>query len=119
VIVVRTTIVEQGINRQSYDDFIVALAAEGLPARIEQPNESRSFGAKLAAGAATVGIWVANAYAGDLVVEAIKCAASKTIGRALPGLRQQTLKRLPIYAPNGRDVPAWVDLPAEGPSAPE
>lgn len=43
-VVIRPTVIEYGINRDAYDEFVAALQAEGIDARIDQPPERRDGG---------------------------------------------------------------------------
>lgn len=40
-VVIRPTPMEYGLHRAEYDEFVVALEAEGIEARIDQPPERR------------------------------------------------------------------------------
>src|SRR4051794_2930848 len=74
----RTTVLEFGLYRNEYEAFVAALAAEGLEARLEQPEERRS----VEQIAVEVGIWIGDQTAGmafGALVTAIGAAAKKTI----------------------------------------
>jgi hypothetical protein len=111
-IVIRTSRVELGLYRDEYEGFVDALRAEGITARISEPEETRS----LEQAAVELGIWVTDHVveisAGGVFLDVIRRAARDTISKRKAARKTQRLKRLPIYG-SGDRIHGWVDLPAE------
>lgn len=110
-IVVRTTVVEQGLYRDDYEAFVEKLCAQGLNAHLEEPREYRS----VEHAAVEVGIWLGN-HVGDIaagaaLLDIIRRAAAATISRRKPGRARQHVRRIPIYGSRG-EILEYVELPA-------
>jgi hypothetical protein len=111
VIVVRTSVVENGLFGDEYEAFVAALRAQGLDARVDEPDEYRSVGP-----AVDVGIWIGDNIlqlaAAAAIVDTIRRAAKDTISKRKAGRKTQRLRRLPVYGSRGQ-IHGWVDLPAD------
>jgi hypothetical protein len=103
VIVIRTSVVELGLYRDEYEEFVAELRAHGFEARIDEDREEfRSIDR----AAVEVGIWSADHVfelaAAASVVDTIRRAAADTISKRKAGRRTQRLRKLPIYGSRDR-----------------
>ena len=94
-VVIRPTVVEYGVNRAAYDEFVAALRAEGIDARVDQPPERRDGG--LQHSAVDVAIYLfenaGNVYAASQIA---KIAVQK-LGKRRPPQSKRPDRRGAIF----------------------